>query len=48
MGEDFDQVDEHTLKEAMPGTSRAMSDMDAQNIMNDDGFGGGGFGRTQT
>lgn len=42
MGED---LDDHTLKEPMPGTSRTMSEMDAQHLINDDGFGGSGFGR---
>lgn len=39
-----DEIDDHTMKEPIPGTSRTMSDMDAQMIA-DDGFGGSGFGR---
>lgn len=40
-----EQMDDHTMKEPIAGTSRTMSDMDSQNMINDDGFGGSGFGR---
>lgn len=40
-----DELDDHTMKEPVPGTSRTMSDIDSQNMINDDGFGGSGFGR---
>lgn len=39
LGPDLDR------SEPMAGTSRAMMDLDTQNTILDDGFGGSGFGR---
>lgn len=38
-------MDDRSLKEPMPGTSRSMQDIDAQQMITDDGFGGSSFGR---
>lgn len=47
MAEELDQheLDERTLKDPVPGTSRSMIDLESQNMITDDGFGGSGFGR---
>lgn len=41
MNDDLDHhnLDDRSLKEPMPGTSRGMMDLDAQHMINDDGFG---------
>lgn len=39
------ELDDQSLKEPVAGTSRSMHDIDSQQMITDDGFGGGGFGR---
>lgn len=38
-------LEDRSLKEPVAGTSRSMQDIDSQQLITDDGFGGGGFGQ---
>lgn len=44
ISDDLD-LDDRSLKEPIAGTSRSMQDMDASQMITDDGFGGSSFGR---
>lgn len=44
ISDDLD-LDDRALKEPVAGTSRSMHDLDGQQMLTDDGFGGGNFGR---
>lgn len=44
ISDDLD-LDDRSLKEPVAGTSRSMHDLDAHQMITDDGFGGSNFGR---